>query len=227
VKVGLDQLPGVSDLEEGYNQILRAQQELGGKIDLYSFSKLCQWSRFDSRMAEICVNFFSIYWKQLNPVELHDAFEKQPWPNVLGVLLEFCLVDSPLFRSWKKTATCGFSKANWEQFYIGKRRIGGQLMMDDVRFSLEEYRRWGYLSREVLLQKQRETKQVQKKYSYSPATRLEILKDLIRNHPRITTQQYWDAIARSVSKRQAERDLEASSIVIGRGTTKGRYFVKR
>jgi len=221
MKVGLKKCPGIRDLEEGYNQILSAERTANGKIDLNSFATFCQWSRFDSRMGEICIQFLSRYWKEINPVELHDAFAQQPWPSILGVLLEFFKDKSTLFQMWKKTATCDFQKANWEQFFIGKRKIGGQMMFDDARFSLEEYRRWGYLARELLINKN------DKEVSYSYETRLQILKEMLITHPRITTQQYWELIGKSVSKRQAERDLKDSNLLRSRGNTKGRYFVKR
>ena len=57
--------------------------------------------------------------------------------------------DLELFKLWKKTATLGFKMANWEQYFVGKRRMGGKAMMEDAQFSLEEYRRWGFLSREI------------------------------------------------------------------------------
>jgi len=225
MKIGLEKLPGLQDLEKAYNEILHAQRTQNGKIDLNTFAIFCQWSRFDSRMGEICVSFLSRYWKGINPVELHDSFAQQAWPNVLGVLLEFSQNESPLFQFWKMTATCDFQKANWEQFFIGKRRIGGKLMLDDARFSLEEYRRWGYLGREILLNKQGQVRL--KSGSYSPETRSRILKEMLKTQARITVSQYRDAIGRSISARQAERDLQTSSYLKAIGATKGRYFVKR
>ena len=224
---GLEKLPGVQDLEGGYNQILLAQRSANGEVDLNSFVLFCQWSRFDSRMGEICVAFLARYWKKINPVELHDGFAQQPWPAVLGVLLEFCSDKSSLFQLWKKTATCDFAKANWEQFFIGRRRVGGQLMFDDSRFSLEEYRKWGYLGREILMNKQGRVEGQENRVSYSYETRVQILKDFLDTHRRVTTQQYWEAIHKCVSRRQAERDLQSSGLLRSLGRTKGRYFVKR
>jgi hypothetical protein len=153
MQVKLEKCPGIGDLEDAYNQILFATREKNLEIDLYSFAMFCQWSRFDSRMGEISVQFLSQNWEKINPIVLHDAFAQQAWPSILGVLLEFCQSESTLFCEWKKTATSDFPKAHWEQFFIGKRRMGGKLMFDDARFSLDEYRRWGYLSREILINK--------------------------------------------------------------------------
>ena len=220
MRVGLEKIPKIKDLEEAYNWILYCEKVEKSKIDLNHFSTLCQWIRFDSRLGEICVKFLSDYWKQINPIHLRDAFVLQPWPAVLGVLLEFCDNKSKLFQLWKKTATDAFEKANWEQFFIGKRRIGGQSMLDDARFSLEQYKQWGYLAREILINK---AGRVEK--SYSPETRMQILRELAATHSRITTELYWEAIAKSVSKRQAERDLLSARFLRARGSTKGRYFV--
>ena len=224
---GLEILPRTEDLERAYNQILDAERHENGKIDLKLFSTFCQWSRFDSRLGEICTSFLVRHWRRINPIELNEAFLHQPWPGVLGVLLEFCRMDSTLFDSWKKTATCNFQKANWEQFFIGKRRIGGQLMFDDARFSLEEYRRWGFLAREILINKQSGNENNKKCAPYPLETRSQILRDLLITNPRITTQQYWQALGMSISKRQAERDLKNSKLLKSVGATKGRHFLKR
>jgi hypothetical protein len=227
MKVGLESCPTIHDLEAAYNQILNAKRNRNGEIDVNSFALYCQWGRFDARLSEVCVEFLTHFWKQMNPIKLHDAFVCLPWPAVLGVLLEFCPQDSTLFQMWKKTATCDFEKVDWELFFIGKRRIGGRSMFDDARFSLDEYRRWGYLSREVLVNKGGRTQERGPVFSYAPETRIQILKELLETHSRITTGQYWEALGKSISKRQAERDLGSSNLLKKSGRTKGRYFVRR
>lgn len=220
MKVSIEKIPEMQDLERAYDQILLYDQDIRN-LNISEFAKFCQWSRFDSRLGEICVGFLTSHWTHLNPVELRNAFNYLAWPNILGVLLEFCSNDSKTFSLWKKLATCGFSKANWEQFFIGARRMGGALMFDDARLPLMEYQKWGYLSRERLVRKP----QFPPRYAYS--VRVQILKDLLKKQSRLKTSDYWEAVDRSVSKRQAERDLHASGLVKQVGQTKGSYFIKR
>jgi len=224
MNIGLERLPDIKDLELAYNTILGIEKTYS-KLDLRELSLYAQWTRFDSRLGEICATFLSRHWKEINPIELHDIFELQPWPSVLGVLLEFCPDESPLFCHWKKAATCGFSKANWEQYFIGKRRIAGSAMFEDVCFSLEQYRRWGYLAREILINKAYASGSNSQRL-YSREVRFRILSHLLENKNRITTQDYWEAIGRCVSKRQAERDLSSYGSLKSIGNTKGKYFLK-
>jgi len=228
--VGLDKIPGIGDLEKCYDAILQARVSKDHSLSLDRFSLFCQWTRFDPRLAEICVQYISESWKKINPIELYQAFEKQPWPNVVGVLLEFSeklvFLESPeesdLFQLWKQLITKRLKKSNWEQFFIGQRRIAGQMMLDDARFSLAEYQKWGYLSREILL-----NKKIENTHSYSLQTRQQILKALVESSPRITTDAYWNALGQSISRRQAERDLRSCSLLKSIGETKGRYFVRK
>src|SRR5687768_10029995 len=129
MKTGLARLPDIHDLEKAYNAILLTEREAGALVSSHLFAIYCQWSRFDSRMGEICVNYLSKNWKKMNPVELHDVFLLQAWPAILGVLLEFCQIQLResmnreqflLFQRWKNTATSGMKKANWEQYFVGK-----------------------------------------------------------------------------------------------------------
>jgi len=233
MKIGLKQLPSTHDLELAYQQFAqRPEQGLpkpqGTVIALKDFALYCQWVRFDSRLGEMSVQYLLRNWRRINPTELRDEFLSQPWPAVLGVLAEFAQrqlepgLELTLFQNWKIVATTEFSPACWEQFFIGKRRMGGKAMFDDARFSLEEYRKWGYLSREVLINKPEATAA-----SYSSPTRRQILSDLVETHSRITTKLYWNELGQSISKRQAERDLLAFPRLRPMGRTQGRYFVRR
>lgn len=235
MKSGLSQLPQLADLEKAYHDFLLIQRPGSPLMESDQFALYSQWSRFDSRLGEICVSYLILNWKRLHPLDLRTAFLKQPWPAILGVFLEFSQKwvqgkeDFQLFKKWMDTATTEIPKANWEQFFIGKRRIAGNAMLEDARFSTEEYRKWGYLSREILINKggALNSKASVSGLSYSPATRVQILKELSRSQSRITVEMYRIAVGLSVSKRQAERDLLQSSILVPVGNTKGRYFAVR
>ena len=231
-------LPQLADLEKAYFHFQSASKrnlQANPVQECELFALYSQWTRFDSRLGEICVDYLATHWKNLNPLQLRNAFLTQPWKAVFGVLTEFTEIrlmansELSLFKAWKSLVLDGVEKANWEQFFIGKRRIAGNSMLEDAQFAIEEYKKWGYLSREVLITKSSVTvappdRCNAKKFSYSIATRKQILKKLLEFHPRITTGQYLDAIGQSISKRQAERDLSASGILKLVGKTKGRYY---
>lgn len=227
MKTGLEKIPGVHDLATAYDDLLgHFKNEI--VLPPKSFAIYSQWTRFDSRLGEICVQYLLKNWRRMNPAQLHTELSKLPWPAVIGVLAEFVerqLITTPdeaLFKNWKILVTTGFANTDWEQFFIGKRRIGGRAMFEDARFSLEEYRKWGYLSREILINKPKLGTA-----SYSVGTRYQILIDLLSVHSRITTDLYWETIGRAVSRRQAERDLLACKLLKAVGRTKGRFFTKQ
>lgn len=225
MKIALAHLPSLQDLETAYQEFQIAET-LAQTIELNRLAALCQWIRFDSRLGEISVKYFIRTWSEINPIALHEAFQQQAWPNILGVLLEFCKIRTPAFRAWKKAATHQLARSHWEQFYIGKRRIAGKLMLDDARFSLKEYRNWGYLAREVLVNK-KSTRTLNGAATYDPSTRTQILNELLKTHSRITTLHYWNAIGRCISRRQAERDLKHHPELQSFGVTKARFFKAR
>lgn len=103
-------------------------------------------------------------------------------------------------------------------------------MFEDACFSLEEYRRWGYLGREILVNKQSIRVSGLKDgfhAAYASDVRRRILDELVRKNERITVEMYWDAVGRSISRRQAERDLARSSLLRTMGRTKGLYYLRR
>ncbi len=236
MRPGLERIPSQGDLE-------RAYADLSGAPGPQALARYSQWSRFDPRLAEIWVATLLREWKRVHPIELREALLKQPWPAAAGPLIEFVAravrarpADSRTFRAWKLMATDGLAPADWEQFFIGQRRIAGAAMLEDARFALGEYRRWGYLSREVLFNKQRFPAELRGTrrgregggtHSLAPEVRQEILRELLRDRSRISTRDYLQAVGNCISERQATRDLLRSRWVTPAGQTKGRCFVRR
>lgn len=211
---GLRHIPSLSDLAKAYKDLLH-EKPSASKIALYS-----QWSRIDPRLAEILATFIAKNWKRLDGLEIRTHVLQQPWPSALAVLLEFSkktALDPRLFQHWCRTITQDLAKASGEQFFIGLRKFAGDLMFEDAVFTSEEYRRWGYLGREQLVRNAEPPK-------LSIVTRQVILKSLSKESARITTSKYWDAIGRCISKRQAERELRASKLVVAHGNTRARVF---
>ncbi len=229
-------IPLHRQLHKAYERLLHPRPAPLKNADLALFT---QWSRFDPRLAEIWVVYMASKWEQLSPLLLRNCILRQPWPACAGVLLEVVekVVRSRdtqekrrLFRLWKLLVTEGFPKAPFEQFFLGLRPLGSQDMFDDARFAIREYRKWGYLGREIPLPKEylsQPSKSALRPPSLSPETRSEILKSLFEHSHRIRTTSYWDAVGRCISRRQAERDLNGCRWIQSHGDTRGRYFTKR
>lgn len=217
MRVGLPSIPSQSDFEKAYDKLLHSHS-----VPIDRFVRYVPWCRFDPRFAEICVQYLTRKWNSLNPLKLRELLEKQPWPAVFGVLLEFTKKKetSEVFRYWSKLVTFDLKPASDEQFFMGFRQLGGLAMLEDSAYSLSEYRRWGYLSRENLLGKETTG-------TLPPQTRHEILKSLFSRTQRVKTNDYWLAIGKCVSKRQAERDLKDSPLLSSHGRTKGKLFTFR
>jgi hypothetical protein len=168
--------------------------------------------------------------KKINPIELREELLKECWPAAALVLLGFVShslekSEFALFNHWKELICHEIDKANFEQFFIGLRSLAGKMMFDDARFSTQEYLSWGYLGREVLFNKAVAFSKPM--YSLGVNTRREILKSLLEKQQRITVFDYWIAVGKCISRRQAERDLLNFSNLSPVSHTKGRYYIKR
>lgn len=208
---GLDHLPNEADLGHAYEALLSGKSE---GLALYS-----QWVRLDPRLAQIWVEHVCNHWQTIAPIFLRDSLLRQPWPNAAGVLLEFAKKKrrGRIFSRWADLVVTEFPIASGEQFFIGLRALGGEAMAEEAAFSAEEYARWGYLSRENILGKSSSP-------TYSPETRRRILENLLLVQPRVRLRDYWQAVDRSISRRQAERDL--AHCLTSHGQTKARYYRK-
>ncbi len=226
MKGGLRRIPSVDELAEAAEALRREGPPDAARLALWG-----QWCRFDARMAELWVVALARVWRQVNPVALHEAALEQPWPSVVGVLLE--LVDRRIsraervrYRGWK-TATCaGIPKAPWQQFFIGLDRIAGPRMQDEARYAAKEYRRWGFLSREPVAAP-KERVGVRRSLTVAPDVRRALLADLLRSRGRITVQEYLDALPAALNRRQAQRDLASFSGASAIGRTRACWYAAK
>lgn len=218
---GLSHVPSVNELEAAYSALLRGVP-LPSTADLARYS---QWSRFDPRLAEIFVGYVGKHWKAINPVSFREAILEEPWPAAVAVLLEFVATainteSRSVFRHWKGLLTEGLTPAGGEQFFIGLRRLGGEAMREDAVYPLKAFARWGFLARENLVPKRGEGAQ-------APDVRRLVLDALIREKKRLRVVDYWEALGKNISLRQAERDLMLHPLLKPRGRTKARYFLAK
>lgn len=220
---GLARIPQIQDLQLAYEH-LQTDSLIEAELVLYA-----QWTRFDPRLAEICVLWISQDWARLNPMTLRKHLSEQPWPAAFCVLLEFAVHQTSEeflegFKLWKKLVCFDWPQANFEQYFVGQRSVGGKLMFEDAQFSYSEYLEWGYLGREIL---QNKSISHRAKIGMNPSVRKQILISLFENNNRVTTQMYWEALNRCISKRQAERDLIQFKTGKSRGVSRGRYYVSK
>jgi hypothetical protein len=227
---GLHAIPSETELMLAY---ARLQGDESVPIAPAELALWSQWSRFDPRLAEQCVESIGRAWKRIPPVELHELLVRQPWPAAFGVWVEHItvfkpvpLADRALFQTWADCVMAGIQPAEYEQFFIGLRALGGPAMRADATLALEPYLRWGYLGREILINKF--VMEPQGKTLVPARARRAALDELIRARRRLTLRDYRDALGGWVSSRQAEYDLAAHPRLLARGRTKARiYWVKR
>ena len=170
-------------------------------------------------------------WKNLNPISLREHLLEQPWPQAFGVLAEQAadmdLIppgDRILFKNWLQTTLSGISAAPGEQFFIGLRKFAGKQMLADAEYPLRSYVRWGYLGRDLLVNKAQMTAKQRNRTIVSAAVRKKILNELMKIRKRLTVQDYRDALENQVSRRQAEIDLSEEKRLIPHGQTRGRFY---
>lgn len=213
-------IPSLSDLQNAYALLLPPYKK---NVPIRKLIKLIYFSRFDPRLAEIIVVYFSHQWKSYPPFEIQEELSKRNLDSTFGVLLEFSesmLAKSrpALFESWKKLVLHqGKKKGGNEQFFIGVWPLASARMLEMAEFSTREYERWGFLGGANLCPKSM-------RMNFSPATRKRILTSLLKTKKDISAKEYWLAIGRCVSLRQAERDLLNQEKVSARGYTRNRRY---
>lgn len=216
-------IPTLLDLESAYHSLLhQAKTNLPIK-DLVTF---IGYSRFDPRLAEILVSFFSKVWARLNPIDFRNELNQRSLGAICAVLLEFTPKqlgqsgERDLFLCWKNLVVHGLEKRRGELFFIGIWKIGGSLMQQEAFFPTAEYERWGFLGRANLCPKTTSL-------DFSVTVRKQILENLFRSGQAISSVDYWNAIGRCISLRQAERDLQRLPNVRSMGRTRNKRYQKK
>ncbi|MGK5084516.1 hypothetical protein WDW37_14570 [Bdellovibrionota bacterium FG-1] len=227
---GLIQIPSEQDLLGAYEKLQFQKAPIfSGELILWS-----QWSRFDPRLAEQLISYFKKEWKTLLPTDLNAHLLKTAWPAALGVLLshlqefgEFQKKDEALFSNWANCVMTDIPCAKHEQFFIGLRSLGGKLMREDAEQSIKPYNKWGYLGREVLINKASQNiSTLNSKKTWIPRrARLAVLDGLLENRSRITVREYREKLHHSVSLRQAEMDLKENPRLKPFGNTRARHYL--
>jgi hypothetical protein len=234
---GLAKLPTESELAQAYQELLglRALSEAGASDRVpeeAQWALWSQWARLDPRFAELLTQRLAKDWAEIHPLKLNQELKRQPWPAVFGVLIEQAsefLVAKPrrsVFRSWAQCVMNEIDPAPGELFFVGLRKLAGKEMRLDATLALTLYRKWGYLGRELLVNKSARFKGT----LLPPEAREAALSELIKARRRFSTRDYIDHLGGLVSVRQAEMDLAARAArkeLKREGRTKARRWVAR
>ena len=226
---GLSRIPNQKKISKAYKALQIFPQSVSIK-DLVLWS---QWARLDPRLGEILVEHISKFWQKQNPVEINQSLKQQVWPAAFGVLLEQVPFyysqhlknekwNKKLFSCWSKCVMTDIPCAKGEQFFIGIYKAGGKLMKEECFYSIKPYRRWGYFSRDLLINKAKSTQ----KTLISIAQREAILDELLKSHKKITVRDYLEKMNFQIHRRQAQRDLKNHKRLKPQGETKGKYYIK-
>jgi hypothetical protein len=227
---GIEKIPGIQELERAYAELQSARNALPAA----RLVELSQWSRLDARLAEQVVTHLVRFWKSLHVGELRLALNSAVWPATLGVLLgharlhpELERADRRAFAGMIEAVMAGLPIGDGGTFFIGTRAFAGQEQQRDAELSSKPYSSWGYLGRDLLLNKASRSRRT----VHSAEQRRRVLDGLVERcesegRP-LTTSEYRAALGERISPRLAELDLRAHPRLVPRGETRGRFFLVR
>ena len=227
---GLKKIPTQRQLSQAYKVLQLVQNSISiKKLVLWS-----QWARLDPRLGEILVGYLANFWQRHNPLEINQQLKQQIWPAVFGVLLEqvpFYYSQNSIKKKWSKKSFFYWTKcammdippASNELFFIGLYKAGGKFVQEECFYSIKPYRKWGYFSKELLINKAKPIK----KTLVSLPQRKAIIDELLKSYKTITVQDYLEEINFQIHRRQAQRDLKNHSQLQTYGRTKNKYYKLR
>jgi hypothetical protein len=181
-------------------------------------------SRQEPRLLWVIVDLLARRYDRFDPLRLRRAAQAARWPATLAVALEFARAARP---SQELSDVADFvcrrlPRARGEQFFLSARAFGGEQARRDAEESLSEYKRWGYLSRELPVAKELGSTAAG---TMEPAERMNLLRRLAERQRSITLVDYLTALRGRSSRRQASRDLAEAPFLRRKGSTRGARYV--
>jgi hypothetical protein len=179
-----------------------------------------QAARRDPRLLWVLVELLATRFDAFDPLKLRRAASRARWPATVAVALEFARLAAPSvdLEDYARFVTARLPPAPGERFFLGTRAFGGELARRDAEESLGEYKRWGYLGREVPYAKELATSA---RGTLGPAERRNLLRRIARRRGTVTLREYLDALGGHASRRQASRDLARARFLTREGRTRG------
>lgn len=224
---GLKKIPNQRQLFQAY----KALQLMKDSVSIKDLVFWSQWTRLDPRLGEILIGYLAMFWQRKNPLEINQQLKRQIWPAVFGVLLEqvpFYYSQNLKSRKWNKKsffywAKCvmiDISPAKDELFFIGLYKAGGKLVQEECFYSIKPYRKWGYFSKELLINKAKPVKRT----LISLPQRKAVIDELLKSYKKITVQDYLEKMNFQIHRRQAQRDLKDHNRLQAYGRTNNKYY---
>lgn len=222
-------VPTTQSIQLAFDDLIQSQRK---KLTLtYSqWALYARWARFDPRLAELWVLAVKTNWRELAPVVFREENLKLPIPATVGLLLEHVSVllsdetERVLFGLWKKVIQFEVPLATHENFFIGVREFASSGMVQDAEQSLKVYLKWGFLGRDMLVNKFSERQAAQPKTYLDASRRALILNRLLKTRRPFRIEDYIQACGGAVSRRVAQKDLENHPRVSARGHTRARVY---
>jgi len=222
---GLESVPNISNLRVAYDHLQSAKMLLNPpQIALYS-----QWARLDPRLAEILVGHFTVFWQEIAVGSLIQALTQQPWPRSIAVLLRFAVLglataDREVARHLISAVETAFPAPPPQLYFVPLQVPNSVILREEVDFRIDPYFQSGYIGSQPLFQ---HSKPPANRTFLSAIQRKQILSDLFAKQNFVTVSDHIYACKGMVSRRQAQRDLNAYSGVKAQGFTRGRSYTHR
>ena len=187
------------------------------------FALAADWSRFDTRLLQILVNYGAQHWQDLKPQNLRVAMQTMAAPQTVGVIASFIKqtkphdLESELFWAY---VIAGLNPVPTQFYFMGLYSPGGVLAEKASTESLKEFKAWGFLGRETIVIDSQERKSVG---SWERISRLNILKRILTEKKQIQLSDYLEELKYSLSRQQALIDFKSLKLK-QKGKGRGAYW---
>lgn len=173
----------------------------------------CDMSRFDPRLVDILVGYFSKRWTEVNPAKLRGFYGKMQTPQTVAVICEFLLgsAESEELKYFVSYLMAGLKPVAAQFYFRDLYSVGGRLAQRATEEGLFEYKKWGFLACERPFSMG----------TLDAASRKNILRRLFEKKGEVSLKDYLNAVRFSISRQQALLDIKSSGMAIGTGQGRG------
>lgn len=225
---GLRELPHVEDL-------LLAYREMEGPVVVSEnrLALLSQWARLDPRLAELLTGYLQRHWAQLNVMALVKALELQPWPRAILVPLRFAELgveergERAVLRGSIDSIERTFSEKSNDLFFIPLQRMNRVILAEAIDYQGMPYVRSGFVGSVSLLPKGRIPEGTT---ALDRRARERVISEMVmslKDDEMISVDDYMRRCRGLISRRQAQRDLARSPLLVASGYTRNQRYRAR
>lgn len=173
----------------------------------------CDMSRFDPRLSDILVGYFSKRWRDVNPTRLREFYAQMDTPQTVAVVAEFLLesIEGDELKYFVSYLVAGLRPVETQFYFRDLYSVGGSLARRAAEEGLLEYKKWGFLACE----------RPGKTGTLDAASRRNILRRLFEKKGEVSLKDYLNAVQFSISRQQALLDIKSSGMAKGVGQGRG------